>query len=210
MSGSSEHRPGQVPRREIRDPQVLRAMAHPVRLRILEELAMAGAATATDLAERLGESAANCSWHLRQLAKYGFIEEAEGGSGRQRPWRLVVQSTRVSATAADEPDLVRASDALVEVLLGREVEAFRAWQTRRHTAPREWREASFATQSWDHLTVDELAELRRELMDVVDRCLARFTERADPAQRPPGVRPIRFLAWAFPVLPPEDEPAGEA
>lgn len=208
MSGSSEQA-GQVPRREISDPQVLRAMAHPMRLRILEELAMTGAATATELSERLGESAANCSWHLRQLAKYGFIEEAEGGSGRQRPWRLVVQSTGVS-TAADEPEFVRARDALVDVLLGREVEAFRAWQAGRHAAPRQWRDASFVTQSWDYLTVDELAELRQELKDVVDRCLMRLAERADPARRPPEARPIRFLAWAFPVLPPEEGPAGEA
>ena len=58
-------------------------MAHPVRLRLLAELADLGQATATELAERTGESPANCSWHLRQLARYGFIEEAESGAGRR-------------------------------------------------------------------------------------------------------------------------------
>jgi DNA-binding transcriptional ArsR family regulator len=193
--------------REIRDPQVLRAMAHPARLRILEELATAGAATATELSGRIGESAANCSWHLRQLAKYGFIEEAAGGTGRQRPWRLVVRSTRVPAASDDEPDLARASDALLEVLLGREVAAFRAWQAARYSAPKAWREASFARQSWDYLTAEELAELRRELGAVVERFLMSTAGRADPARRPPGTQLVRFVVWAFPATVPAEEPA---
>lgn len=67
----------------------LRALAHPVRQRLLRALAAAGTATATELAEQVGESPPNCSWHLRQLARYGFVTEAGGGPGRKRPWRLV-------------------------------------------------------------------------------------------------------------------------
>jgi DNA-binding MarR family transcriptional regulator len=182
-------------------------MAHPARLRILEELAIAGPATATELSGRIGESAANCSWHLRQLAKYGFIEEAAGGTGRRRPWRLVVRSTRVPAASDDEPDFARASDALLEVLLGREVAALRAWQAARRSAPREWREASFVNQSWDYLTVEELAELRREVIAVVDRCLLRFAERADPARRPAGAHLVRFVTWALPAVTSPADPA---
>src|SRR5258705_13054713 len=80
-----------IPRREIRDAETARALAHPVRIRIIEKLAFGGPLTATALSELIGESPANTSWHLRQLARYGFIEEAGGGSGRQRPWRVVVQ-----------------------------------------------------------------------------------------------------------------------
>src|SRR2546423_11325721 len=80
--------------RELRDPRALRAMAHPVRLRLMEELLIRGPATATELAERVGENPANCSWHLRQLAKYGFVEEAGGGTGRQRPWQIVPKGQR--------------------------------------------------------------------------------------------------------------------
>lgn len=196
----------EIPEREILDPQVLRAMAHPVRLRIVEELAMTGAATATELSERVGESAANCSWHLRQLAKYGFIEEAEGGTGRQRPWRLVVQKTRVPASDhRTGQEFTQASDALMDVLLGRELEALRAWQANRHNASAQWRDASFATQSWDYLTAEELAEVRREVMAVLEHKLLRHAERMDPARRPPDARPIRFVAWAFPVVLPADE-----
>src|SRR5918999_5562037 len=71
----------------LEDPKALRALAHPVRLRVRELLREEGPMTATEVAERIGESPANCSFHLRTLAKYGFIEEAERGKGRNRPWR---------------------------------------------------------------------------------------------------------------------------
>jgi DNA-binding transcriptional ArsR family regulator len=212
MAEPHDGTPEDVPQREIRDPQVLRAMAHPVRISIVEQLAMTGAATATELSEQIGESAANCSWHLRQLAKYGFVEEAEGGTGRQRPWRLVAQSTRVPASDHQtEQEFTQASDALMDVMLGRELEALRAWQSTRNTASEAWRDASFATQSWDFLTVEELAELRRELMEVLERTVLRHADRIDPARRPPGAQPIRFVAWAFPAVIPgkgDEEPTG--
>ena len=181
-------------------------MAHPVRLKILEQLATRGAATATELAERLGESPANCSWHLRQLAGYGFIEEAEGGRGRQRPWRLVFQATRVPEAPQDEPELAAASDTLMDVLLAREAEVLRTWLTTRHLAPESWREASFATFSWDYLTVEELAAFKRELWQLFERSVLCHAERIDPARRPPGAQPVRFVAWAFPAETPPPEP----
>ena len=75
--------------RKLRDAEELRVLAHPVRMRLLQALYERGSATATELAEMIGESPANCSWHLRQLAKYGFVEETGGGTGRNRPWRAV-------------------------------------------------------------------------------------------------------------------------
>src|SRR3954452_6439833 len=74
--------------REVTDPMAMRALAHPVRLAIIEALADAGTLTATEAGERVGESPANASFHLRQLAKYGYVVEAEGGKGRRRPWKL--------------------------------------------------------------------------------------------------------------------------
>src|SRR5688572_17825672 len=83
--------PEPPPIRDITDPRVLRAMAHPVRVKLLNSLVLHGAATATELADRVGDTPANCSWHLRQLAKFGFIEEADDlpYKGRNRPWRWV-------------------------------------------------------------------------------------------------------------------------
>jgi DNA-binding transcriptional ArsR family regulator len=77
-----------------RDPRRLRAIAHPLRLRILDVMALCGPLTATEVAALVGHSPANCSWHLRQLARYGFITEAGDGSGRRRPWRMAGEACR--------------------------------------------------------------------------------------------------------------------
>src|SRR4051812_49626096 len=74
--------------RRLSDPRELQALAHPVRMAIIEQLSISGPLTATELADRLDETPANCSWHLRKLAQHGFVEEAEGGKGRQRPWQV--------------------------------------------------------------------------------------------------------------------------
>lgn len=69
--------------------QALRALAHPVRLTLLELAARDGAVTSTSASEHTGETRANCSFHLRLLGKYGFLEVDSGRDRRERPWRLV-------------------------------------------------------------------------------------------------------------------------
>ncbi|HEY8472640.1 MAG TPA: helix-turn-helix domain-containing protein [Natronosporangium sp.] len=213
MSGKPEStatevaQPGGVPYRELTDPSTLRALSHPVRLRILDELATTGPATATQLAERLGESAANCSWHLRQLARHGFIEEAGGGTGRERPWRVVVQASSISDIDRSRPEAARALDGLLDVLAGWELEALRAWRARKDSEPEEWRNAALETsrnQMW--LTADELTALKQELCEVLDRRLTPVLERLDPANRPAGTRPVRIVAWGIPAGPPYSPP----
>src|SRR5690242_3347027 len=120
----------EFPIRDVRDPRVLRAVAHPLRLRLLEVIALRGPVTATELAEEVGESPANCSWHLRQLARYGFIVEAGGGHGRQRPWRLVPEGHRWGE-GTETPELARAGDAAAEVIFDAEYQALRRWQASR-------------------------------------------------------------------------------
>jgi DNA-binding transcriptional ArsR family regulator len=184
--------------RPLRDPAALRALAHPVRLKILEALTVHGPATATELADRVDESPANCSWHLRQLARYGFIEETGGGAGRQRPWRIVPGGT--TWADRDEPDdreLARAGDATTEVLLDREYAALRRWLAERRTAPVAWRDAAFLGQSIAFLTPDELTGLGEELLAI----LLRYQDRlADPQNRPAGARPVRLVTWSTPSL----------
>jgi DNA-binding transcriptional ArsR family regulator len=72
----------------------MRALAHPVRLSLLEAFGDTDTLTATEAGERVGESSADASFHLRQLAKHGFVEEAEGGTGRRRPWKLRHKGTQ--------------------------------------------------------------------------------------------------------------------
>lgn len=196
-----------VPRREVRDPSVLRALSHPLRLSLLEQLATVGQATATELAERVDESPANCSWHLRQLAKHGLIEEAEGGTGRQRPWRWINQSLGVAnPTGDDPPEFTHAREALLDVLTSREVAAFQTWRATESLAPQEWSDASFANQSLHWMTVEELAAFKADLNKVIERHIMDRLDRADPERRPADSRPVRFVAWSFPAVPPQELP----
>lgn len=184
--------------RPLRDPAALRALAHPVRLRILEALTVHGPATATELADRVDESPANCSWHLRQLARYGFIEETGGGAGRQRPWRIVPGgNTWADPDEPDDRELARAGDATTEVLLDREIAALRQWLAERRTAPAAWRDAAFLGQSIAFLAPEELTGLGEELLAIFLRYQDRLTT---PENRPPGARPVRLVAWAAPDL----------
>lgn len=194
-----EEAPAGLPHREVRDPRELRALTHPVRLGLLEQLLVHGPATATELAERLqDQSPANCSWHLRQLARYGYVEEGGSGPGRQRRWRLVPASQTIGESD-DAPELARATDEFDQLLLDRAVATRRAWQSSRHGEPKRWRDATFTASSWAWLTADEMAEFREQLNALVERMLFPTLERIDPAKRPPGCRPAQLVAWLVPA-----------
>lgn len=198
-----------VPHRELRDPATLRALAHPVRLRLLDELAQLDEATATELAARIGESVANCSWHLRQLARHGFIEKGERArTNREHPWRALREGYSFSRHD-DDPELSRAEEAAAEVILGRELEALTEWREAKRADRRDWRDAGFEFELRGWLTADELAAFRDEMDAVIRRHLYPDEARVDPASRPPGCRPIRLVAWAVPG-PPGAETGAEA
>jgi DNA-binding transcriptional ArsR family regulator len=190
-----------LPHRHVDDPRELRALAHPLRIRILEQLFLAGPLTATEMAERVGESPANCSWHLRQLAKHRYVEEAPGGTGRQRPWRPVLESRSWNGSG-DSPEAAVAGDAMTTLSQDREFEEYQRYRERMRTEPPEWFDAAFWSQSFAWLTVEELSELQATLQELMLSRAERFT---DPSTRPAGARPIRFVAWGVPATPFEQE-----
>ena len=96
---------------ELTDPRAMRAYAHPVRMALLGLLRNHGPMTASQAAARLRESSGTCSFHFRQLAKYGFCEEAGGGKGREKPWRATATFTTWKSTPSD-PDLADAEHHL--------------------------------------------------------------------------------------------------
>jgi DNA-binding transcriptional ArsR family regulator len=181
--------------REHTDPQALRALAHPLRLKLLEELAVRGPATATELAERVDDSAPNCSWHLRQLAKYGYVEDAPGGQGRQRPWRFVPEGNRWGQST-DAPELAAAGDAVAEIMIQNEVAELRTWREHRRSQSPTWQDAAFVNQSLAWLTPEELAEAGEAIREIILRHIDRL---ADPGLRPENARPVRMLAWGIPT-----------
>jgi predicted ArsR family transcriptional regulator len=173
----------------------MRAMAHPVRLALLMELNDAGTLTATEAAERVGESPSNCSFHLRQLAKYGFVEEAEGGKGRQRPWRTVSTGFRMTDVQED-PETALAAGTLARVVQERWLERARVGLAERQHIPEEWRQVTGSDQMTLYVTPDEMSAINEEILEV----LFRYRDRiADHALRPEGSRRVEHVSFYYVV-----------
>ena len=194
------------PLRRLDDARTLRALAHPVRIAIVEELSLGGPLTATEVGERIGETPTTCSFHLRQLAKYGYVEEAGGGKGRARPWRMTSIGYQVASTH-DNPETQVAANALVRLVRERQLDRYREWRETQSTYSREWREAAGDSEFVFFLTARELKELNDELVDMLR---PRFLERlTDPSQRPPGSVPVEMLIFSYPIEPPPAEGDGQ-
>src|SRR5215469_3769366 len=127
--------------RKITDAQSLRALAHPVRMALIEALTMGGAMTATQVGEQIGESPTTCSFHLRQLAKYGLVEEAGGGKGRARPWRMSTIGLSIGGARGDTESQVAAA-VLGRMFRDRSLQRFQTWRDTKNTYPQEWQDAS--------------------------------------------------------------------
>lgn len=173
----------------------MRALAHPLRLELLELLAREGSLTSTRAAELTGESTGSCSFHLRQLAKYGFIEEAEGGRGRERPWRPARLDTSWSSVH-DDTEGRAAADALSAQLIRRDLDALDEYLRRRREYPLEWQDAGLMTTSLLFLTAEEFETLGAGLLAVLDPYLKRTI---DPGSRPEGAQPVRLATLAAPL-----------
>jgi len=180
----------------LTDPKAMRALAHPVRMSLLELLEAAGTLTATQASELLGESPANCAFHLRTLAKYGFVREAGGGRGRERPWARVHTGIRVSPRQED-PRASATAEMLQRVWLDRELERARHMLSSTEGLPDVWRDAQQASSTVEFLTPEETRELGAE----VHRLLKRFRDRQDdPSRRPDGALPVEFLFLGYPLV----------
>jgi predicted ArsR family transcriptional regulator len=191
------------PRRKrlLTDPLAIRAMAHPVRLDLRSLLARQGPMTAADAARRLGISQALASHHLRQLAKYDFVEPAPGKDNRERPWRLVSTSQSWREAAAT-PEGAAAADVLEQLLAERALDSLGRWQEQRPHEEPIWRDHAGIGQSGFYLTGEELAELVEQL----DALLQRWVDERpidDKSTRPPGSRHISFTQIV--TIAPEDE-----
>ncbi|MGH2874080.1 MAG: winged helix-turn-helix domain-containing protein [Solirubrobacteraceae bacterium] len=188
-------RPGR-PRRIVTDPRVIRALAHPVRVELLDAIHREGEITASRAAELLGDSPGNMSWHLQTLAKYGFIEEAGGGRGRSRPWRSTREQQSFD-TGSSDPEAAAAGEALERTILDRNYERMREWWAERRGYSVKWREASFITYAVTYLTDDELVAVSEEIRAI----FGRYEDRRDRDKRPPDARPVHLFAQGHPVRP---------
>jgi DNA-binding transcriptional ArsR family regulator len=178
----------------LTDPRALRACAHPVRMALVGLLRSEGPLTATRAAEILGESSGTCSFHLRQLAKYGLVEEAGGGTGREKPWRATALFTDVPPIA-DSPEGAAAVGLFYSVIAEGYFDHLMNWLEVRGQEPQEWQEAAIFGDRILFLTPDELASLHARIDELLDAYTERLTE---PRLRPKGSRQVTYVQFAFP------------
>ena len=193
--------------REITDARTLRALSHPVRLALIEELTIGGALTATELGERIGETPTTCSFHLRQLAKYGFVEEAGGGKGRARPWRMTTIGMSFGDSHNNDPEYEIASRTLALMFRERSFARYRTWMETKASFPARWRNAAETNEAVFYVTVEELEQLNREVSALL---MSKYFDRlTDKSKRPPGSVPVEMLVMSWPLGLPGSDDAGD-
>jgi DNA-binding transcriptional ArsR family regulator len=189
-----------ITRRRVTSAADMKALAHPVRLDVLDLLIVNGPMTASDAAVQLDQTPANVSWHLRKLAEHGFVRQATSGPGRRRPWKVVAESLSWSDDAEDEAS----ASALRDVALEREVQRLRVALANAGQESAAWREATQVHQNRLWLTPDEAHEIGEQIRQLF---LTRAEERQDPANRPADARVMALMAWVVPNGP-ADGPVG--
>lgn len=180
-------------RQRVSDPQSVRALAHPLRLQLMDILGMEPELTATQCAERTGESVASCSFHLRMLAKYGYVVPAEP-RGREKPWQLASRSRTISPDF-DDPASIQEVSVFAQLVVDREADRLKQWLAQGGRESEEWAESTPLSTTSLWLTPEEAYEMAHAVMEVHTRFSDRFHHRRDdPAQRPAGARPVHALA----------------
>lgn len=172
----------------IADPVHIRALSHPVRLRLLGYLDNVDEATATECADAIGESVASCSFHLRTLAKHGYIEPAER-RGREKPWK-VVSHRRSQVIDRNAPGAAHALSTLASMSVTVETERIHDWLRAAPAQPIEEVEAASVYGATYYLTLEETYELREELLRLGERFAGRT---ANPTLRPDGARHVNLF-----------------
>ncbi len=197
MNDPAARAPRSPPQRQVvTDARVMRALAHPLRVALLEAVRRDGEITATRAAELLGESPGNMSWHLQTLAKYGFVEETGEGRGRSRPWRLTSDS-RSFETGATDTGTAAAGEALERTFQERTISQQREWWSQRLTYPAKWRRAAFVNDTIRYLTADELTAVMDEIVAIYDR----YGDRTNKEARPSGALPVHLYSHGHPLPP---------
>jgi predicted ArsR family transcriptional regulator len=184
---------------QLTDPRALRAVAHPTRLKLIALLRRLGPLTATQAGERIGESPSGCSFHLRSLAKWGLVEEAGGGRGRERPWQATANGTEWAARGPSE-EVDEAGDLLTRVVVERWFEEAMQWIDRRHGETHEWAEAALADDRMIAVTAAELADIDRRIGEIFEPYMKRV---GHPETQPEGARTVITVQLGFPI---PDEP----
>jgi DNA-binding transcriptional ArsR family regulator len=175
----------------LSDPKALRALAHPARLAIVEELYQGLERTASELSELSGLSPSATSYHLRALERWGVVERAEArGDARERPWRAAGRSLSL----AWESGPTAVTDAITDTTLRSLREAFRVWTAAEASESPAWRDVGGMRRSFLWLTEAEATAFATELRAVFDR----YAADRDAANHPAGTRRVMAMLALVP------------
>ncbi|OWO95944.1 transcriptional regulator [Rhizobium esperanzae] len=183
--------------RVVPEPSALKALAHPVRLRMLGMLRIDGPATATQLAVRLGLNSGATSYHLRQLAQYGFIEEAPHASRRDRWWRASHELTSVPAIESEGEALdldIAFNQAALSLQVGQMQKALEEYAE----LPAEWRKATAGDDIIIPMTAAQAEALTKRLRDIILEAMQAAPRLGEAASQEPGMVPFYVMLHAFP------------
>ncbi len=186
------------------DSTALKVLAHPLRSRLLSTLRRGGPATATDLAATLGTNSGATSYHLRRLEAVGLVADTGDGEGKRRLWRAATDSHQYEPSdfVGDE-DAETALNWLVRDYIRHLAEQFERWLDVEQAWPEAWRDAAGMGDSFVIVTAEQLAQMRRE----VDEVVARYRR---VGQGNPEARRMAVYEIAYPLdldrAPRRDEP----
>jgi DNA-binding transcriptional ArsR family regulator len=177
------------------DPRALRALANPVRLALIDWLREHGPANATECAAAVDASVQLCSYHLRALARWGFVAEVPSGDGRERRWQLVARTVDVPKGRLERPELASAWNLLRARLIDRNIELVTEFVEQEASYPAEWREAATFLTTPIRVTPKELEEIAARIADVLEPFIdAEATTETETAYA---------VVWAIPRPEPE-------
>ncbi len=180
---------------ELTDPRALRAYAHPVRNKLVGMLRRHGALTATQAGQLLGESSGTTSFHLRQLAKYGLVEHAAGGKGREKPWQATSLLTSVPDFAPNA-EVADAARGLKLALASDYLRKLTGYLNRSDQESEQWQRATIFGDRILFVSPEELAALGKALDELLEPYARRL---GNVEERPPGTRDVTFIGLAFPT-----------
>ncbi len=184
-------------RRQVTDVRALRALANPIRYRLLGHLMALGAQTASECAEAVGASPSNCSYHLRELARFGLVERSPavaGADGRDRPWQPSATGLRYGRSDDEAATPVEAalSRQLLHAGIEHNAELAHGATDAHDGQPAEWRAAETMSTYGLLVTASELATIT-DAIDAIVRPWIGLTRSFVPA----GARPVHLLLQAF-------------
>jgi DNA-binding transcriptional ArsR family regulator len=188
---------GLPPTREL-DLESLKALSHPLRVQIVNALSIYGAATASGLAERFGESSGATSYHLRQLERHGFIQEVQGkGTGRERWWERVPGALNIGSSAAEETPAGRSAAQLIFREFRQTADRLLVDFTERgpEMLPPEWMDTSEITTANARLTLEQMQTFVRAVNAAINTYVIPFR-----GQQLEGTRAVQIHFNAFPVI----------